>query len=211
VINAIALLTAVGRATSPPTNDGSPVDDEALVVCHRAGDPDAFAAIYRAHVVAVYRRLTRILGQIEEREDLTQDVFLALHRALPRFRGDCALGTLIHRIAVNRAYEHLRRQARRPARLVEGWFFDELAGAHASPELQSAAREDLARVFDCLARIKPKKRIAFLLRVVDGLSFEEIAKLVDATPEAVAKRVQHGQHELDALLARSEHRRPITR
>src|SRR5205085_1624285 len=117
VINAIAILTAVGRATKPAA--GSAPDDEALLVCHRAGDPEAFAAIYRAHVVAVYRRLTRILGPIEEREDLTQDVFLALHRALPRFRGDCALGTLIHRIVVNRAYEHLRRQARRPARLVE--------------------------------------------------------------------------------------------
>jgi len=121
-------------------------------------------------------------------------------------RGESQLSTLVHRIAINRAYEHLRRQSRRPARLVDGWALDELIGPHASPELQSAAREDLARVFQCLAKIKPKKRIAFLLRVVDGLSFEDIAALVDATPEAVAKRVQHGARELDALLARVERR-----
>ena len=60
----------------------------------------------------------------------------------------------------------------------------------------------------CLARIKPKKRVAYLLRVVEGLSFEQIGELVDATPEAVAKRVQHGQRELDALLVRAERRQP---
>jgi RNA polymerase sigma-70 factor (ECF subfamily) len=206
VINATAASSATGdaadRAGDPER--GVSAADAALIARHHAGDPDAFPAIYRGHVVAVYRRLTRILGPIPEREDLVQDVFLALHRTLPRFRGDAQLSTLIHRIAINRAYEHLRRQSRRPARLVDGWFFDDIVGPHASPELQSQAREDLARVFSCLERIKPKKRIALLLRVVDGLSFDDIAKLVDATPEAVAKRVQHGQRELDALLERAE-------
>ena len=134
--------------------------------------------------------------------------FLALHRTLPRFRGEAQLTTLVHRIAINRAYEHLRRQSRRPTHLVDGWFFDDVAAKHGSPELQSAVREDLARVCSCLAQIKPKKRIALLLRVVDGLSFEDIAKLVDATPEAVAKRVQHGLRELDTLMARAERSAP---
>jgi RNA polymerase sigma-70 factor (ECF subfamily) len=198
VIWAIALLAA---ADAPKDRRSS--DDDVLVARHRAGDLDAFPAIYRAHVIAVYRRLTRILGPIPEREDLTQDVFLAVHRELPRFRGDAQLSTFIHRIAINRACEHLRRQSRRQVMLVDNWVFDELVDSVSSPEQQSAAREELARVFACLARIKPKKRIAFLLRVVDGLSFEEIAELVDATPEAVAKRVQHGQRELDELFARS--------
>ena len=199
--------SATASKAHPADGSAAPDDDVALVARHQAGDPEAFPAIYRNHVVAVYRRLTRILGPIAEREDLVQDVFLALHRTLPGFRGEAQLTTLVHRIAINRAYEHLRRQARRPAHLVEAWFFDDVAGVHASPEHQSAAREDLAHVASCLARIKPKKRIALLLRVVDGLSFEDIARLVDATPDAVAKRVQHGQRELNALLARAERRR----
>jgi RNA polymerase sigma-70 factor (ECF subfamily) len=196
VINAIAVLATLREAC--PVED----DDGELVARHHAGDPLAFAEIYRAHAAAVYRRLSRILGPIAEREDLTQDVFLALHRALPRFRGDSKLVTLIHRIAINRACEHLRRQGRRPATLVDHGFFEDQLSPAASPVARVAAREDLLQVFTCLARIKPKKRIAFLLRVVDGLSFEEIGELVDATPETVAKRVQHGQRELDALLAR---------
>jgi RNA polymerase sigma-70 factor, ECF subfamily len=210
VINARVVLAGThrGGTVDPVADSDGDVADDALIARHLAGDSDAFAAIYRNHVVAVHRRLTRILGPIPEREDLVQDVFLAVHRALPRFRGDAQLTTLVHRIAINRAYEHLRRQSRRPAHLVDGWFFDDVACLHSSPELQSAAREDLARVWTCLTRIKPKKRIALLLRVVDGLSFEDIARLVDATPEAVAKRVQHGQRELDALLARAERSRP---
>ncbi|CAN5730074.1 RNA polymerase sigma factor RpoE [soil metagenome] len=201
MISAIAMLAAM-------VEPARPIDDvdAALVERHRAGDPDAFALIYRAHVDAIYRRLGRILGPIPDREDLTQDVFLALHRALPGFRGDAKLATLLHRIAINRACEYLRIKARRPSTPVDAGFFDALVDGGGSPERRASEREALQRVFDCLARIKPKKRVAFVLRVVDGLSFEEIAELVDATPEAVAKRVQHAQSELDDLIARSERR-----
>lgn len=197
MIAALAILTTF---RAPDTRG----DDDDLLARHRAGDPDAFALIYRAHAAAVYRRLTRILGPVPARDDLTQDVFLALYRALPRFRGEATLSTLVHRIALNKAYEHLRRQSRRPAMLVDGAFLDELLGPGGSPEAHAITREELARVFACLARLKPKKRIALLLRLVDGLSFEEIGELVDASPEAVAKRVQHGQRELDLWMARAE-------
>jgi RNA polymerase sigma-70 factor (ECF subfamily) len=197
-VSALAILSVMIDTAPTPRADV----DAALVARHLADDPLAFAEIYRAHAGAVFRRLTRILGPVPEREDLTQDVFLALHRALPRFRGDAALGTLIQRIAINTAYEHLRRRSRRPAAPMDASFFDELIAPIASPEARASMREELARVFDCLARIKPKKRIALLLRVVDGLDFEQIGKLVDAAPETVAKRVQHGQRELDALYAR---------
>ena len=201
----IAALALLGAFRHSPTGDA---DDDELVARHLEGDADAFAALYRAHVVAVYRRLTRILGPIPERDDLVQDVFLALHRALPSFRGDAALGTFIQRIAIHKACEHLRRQGRRPVTLASERVLDELPWAAPSPEHRAAAREELERVLVCLARIKPKKRVAYLLRVVDGLSFEQIGELVDASAETVAKRVQHGQRELDALLARDARRQP---
>lgn len=199
-MNGLALLVAMVEVALPRR---LPDADRALIARHQAGDPAAFAELYRTHAAAVYRRLSRVIGPVPEREDLTQDVFLALHRALPGFRGEASLSTLIHRIALNLAYEHLRRRTRRPTAAMEGWFFDELAAPGATPEAQAVNRQELGRVFACLERIKPKKRIALLLRVVEGLSFDEIAELVDATPEAVAKRVQHGQRELDAHLARA--------
>jgi RNA polymerase sigma-70 factor, ECF subfamily len=196
VIAAFAVMIAARTAHRAPP------DDDELLARHRAGDADAFAAIYRAHAAAVYRRLSRVIGPVPEREDLLQDVFLALHRALPAFRGDARLATLLHRIAINKACEHLRRAYRRPATAMDAAFFDELLAGGGSPEQLAVSREELVRVFACLARIKPKKRVALLLRVVEGLELDEIGRLVDATPEAVAKRVQHAQRELDALLAR---------
>jgi RNA polymerase sigma-70 factor (ECF subfamily) len=199
VIAALAVL-----ATMRATDSAREADDDAtLIARHRAGDREAFATMYRTHAAAVYRRLSRILGPVPERDDLTQDVFLALHRALPAFRGEARLTTLIHRIAINKACEHLRRNARRPAVPTEGAVFDQLLSLAASPAERASWREELERVFACLAKIKPKKRVALLLRVVDGMSFEEIAVLVDATPEAVAKRIQHGQRELDELYGRA--------
>jgi len=198
-LHPLAMLAALVE----PANTERDVDGE-RVARHLAGDPDAFAELYRAHVDAVYRRLSRILGPIPEREDLTQDVFVTLHRALPKFRGESSLSTWIHRIAVNTALDYLRARGRRPAPTIDARLLDTLCAPQASPEVRAEQRERLAHVLACLARIKPKKRIALVLRVVDGLSFEDIGRLVDATPEAVAKRVQHGQRELDALLARSE-------
>lgn len=200
MIAALAILAGARDARRDPTRD----DEAELIARHHAGDREAFAVMYRTHVTAVYRRLSRLLGPVPEREDLTQDVFLALHRALPRFRGEARLATLVHRIAINKACEYLRGQSRRPTAPMDGQFFDELMSPARSPAEAASARQELMHVFACLARIKPKKRIALLLRVVDGLSFDEIGQLVDASAETVAKRVQHGLRELDALHERTE-------
>jgi RNA polymerase sigma-70 factor (ECF subfamily) len=204
-VNAAAAMRALCAMAlvAPPARSDRDVDD-AIVTRHRGGDPAAFGDLYRRHVDAVYRRLTRLIGPVPERDDLTQDVFLGLYKALPTFRGDAALSTLLYRIAVNTACEHLRRRMRRKTVPLDAVPLDELVAPDATPEVAARRREEVARLLTCLDRIKPKKRIALVLRVVEGMAFEEIAELVDATPEAVAKRVQHGMRELSDLLARAE-------
>lgn len=194
---AVAVAAPVSRALDPDR-------DTVLVARHRAGDRGAFGELYDRHVDAVYRRLTRLLGPVAEREDLAQDVFLGLYRALPGFRGEAALGTLVHRIAVNVAYEHLRRRSRRPVAVVDDAVLASLVAPEPTPEANVRRRDEVRRVLAGLDRIKPKKRIAVILRVVEELTFEEIGALVDATPEAVAKRVQHGLRELGVVLARAD-------
>jgi RNA polymerase sigma-70 factor (ECF subfamily) len=199
----VTVLAILATLMSPPIVE---TEDDDLLARFRRGDTDAFAAIYRAHVAAVYRRLTSIVGPIDEREDLVQDVFLALHRTLPRFRGDAQLATLIHRIAVNAALDQLRRHRRRPITTLPEEFFDEMIAPGTSPEVAADQRQELAVVFASLSEIKPKKRVALLLHHVEGLTFEEIGRLVDATADTVAKRVQHAQRELETLVARARRR-----
>jgi RNA polymerase sigma-70 factor, ECF subfamily len=175
--------------------------DRELAARAGSGDRRAFDELYRRHADWVFRRLTRLIGPLPEREDLMQQVFFEAYRALPSFRGDAAFATFLYRIVVNIAYDHLRR--RKPDRV--GWDdleLSDLVAPGASPETAAREREQLVRVLDCLGRVKPKKRIAFVLRVVEGLSLDEIAVLTGANAPAVGQRVKHAHREICAMLER---------
>jgi RNA polymerase sigma-70 factor (ECF subfamily) len=179
--------------------------DEDLVRRATGGDRQAFDDLYRRHVDAVWRRLGRLIGPDPDREDLVQHIFLEVFRGLDRFRGEAAFGTFLHRVMLNTAFDHLKRRGRRPPSVSPERLAD-VCDQAASPEARAVQRERLAVTSALLDRLKPKKRIAFVLRVVEGLSLEEIAILVDATPAAVAQRVRHAHAEIEALLARRRRR-----
>ena len=176
-----------------------PDSDQALVERARGGDRGAFDELYRRHADLVWSRLGRLLGPDPEREDLLQQIFFEVFRDLWRFRGEAAFRTFLYRVVVNIACDHLKRRARRP-RPVSAADLDGLIDNQRSPEARAVERQRLALTLSLLGRIKPKKRIAFLLRVVEGLSLEEIAEIVEARPAAVAQRVRHAHLELDRLL-----------
>ena len=169
------------------------------------GDAGAFAELYTRYADRVFARITHLLGPGPDREDVLQQVFLELHRALPRFRGDATLSTFLYRITINVAYDHLRRRARRtvehdPAAL------DTLIDGDPTPEDRARRRDELRQIFALLERIKPKKRIAFVLVAVEGLSLGEAAELTGAHPDAVKQRVLHARRELVALMDGAERR-----
>jgi RNA polymerase sigma-70 factor (ECF subfamily) len=180
-----------------PDDDGG---DEVLVARALGGDRGAYDQLYRRTVDVVWYRLTRLLGPDPEREDLTQQVFLEVFGRLERFRGEARFRTFVCRVAVNMAIDHLERRRRRPGLLPEA--FDIPADPAASPEQQAEQRQRVALIWSLLDRIKPKKRVAFVLRVVEGLSLEEVAELVGATVPAVAQRVRHAHDELQTMLIR---------
>jgi len=176
-------------------------DDTALVERVRDGDRGAFEALYKRYAAVVYGRLSRIVGPVAERDDLTQDVFLGLFRALPQFRGDAAVTTLLYRITANVACDHLRRRGRRPVEPLAAAAVEALISEDAGPDERARRGQALARVFAALDRIAPKKRVALLLRVVEGLGFEEIGGIVGTSADTAKKRALHGLRELTALLA----------
>jgi RNA polymerase sigma-70 factor (ECF subfamily) len=171
------------------------------------GDRRAFDEIYRRHVDAVYRRITRLVGPDSEREDLVQHVFIDAFRGLHNFRGDSLFSTWLHRIVANVAYEHLRRRKRLGRNVLNEAEIDRLIAETDSPETLARQREELSRVLRMLERIHPRKRIAFILRTVDGLSLEEIGTIVGANAPAVGQRVKHAQRELFQMIERDEKRR----
>jgi RNA polymerase sigma-70 factor (ECF subfamily) len=183
------------KAPPEPTPDLPELLDRAC-----AGDQRAFALLYNANASKVYGLLTRLVGPVAEREDLLQEVFIRFHRALPSYRRDAALATFLHRIAVRVAYDHLRRRGRQPKLSAQP--VNEVAGSLPSAADGSAHREEVGEVLALLAQLKPKQRIALVLRVALDLSYPEIADLVGCRPATARMRVAAANRALDKLTAR---------
>jgi RNA polymerase sigma-70 factor, ECF subfamily len=182
------------------------VSDEAMVARAMAGDRRAFDELYQRHVDSVWRWLTRLLGADPEREDLAQHIFSEVFDTLGRFRGQARFRTFLYRIVVNVAVDQMKRRTRRAKRDVAATLAEAVPDPARSPEENAETRELVAGAFELLERIKPKKRVAFLLRVVEGLSLEEVADVVAASVPTVAQRVRHASIELRALRARRDGR-----
>ena len=197
-------LTSI-RTRDPALPDPS---DSELVREVLNGRRESFTLLYRRHVDRVFALLTRILGPVDGREDLLQEVFFDLYRGLGSFRGDSKLSTYVYRIAVRAASDHLRGQRRRKITPVSDAAWDALVSPEVSPQQRAQSRQELAQAFELLATLKPKKRIAFVLASVDGLSLPEIAEIVQAHPDAVKQRVLHARRELAEKVARWQRRSP---
>jgi len=185
---------------------GAAPSDEALVARAMRGDRRCFDELYERHVDTVWRWLTRLLGPDPDREDLAQQIFSEVFDRLDRFRGEARFRTFLYRIVVNVAVDQMKRRGRRLPFRAPAHLADEVPDPARTPEQSAEQSELVARAFDLLQRIKPKKRVAFLLRVIEGLSLEEIAEIVEASVPAVAQRIRHASIELRALQARRQGR-----
>ncbi len=192
------------EALSPDERDrgGEPSDEELLGQAQK-GDPRAMQQLYQRHADLVYRRLTHLVGADPEREDLLQEVFIALFKNLRAFRGEARLSTYLQRIAANKACDHLKRRIRQRSVTASGAPEDR-ESPEASPERRAQGSEDAELFWRCLDELKPKKRIALVLRVVEGLTLKEISEQVDASVYTVAQRIRHGKKELIELVRKNQ-------
>jgi RNA polymerase sigma-70 factor (ECF subfamily) len=196
-------MRAADRERARPSAGQS---DEALVARAIRGERRSFDELYERHVDTVWRWLTRLLGADPDREDLAQQIFSEVFDRLDRFRGEARFRTFLYRIVVNVAVDQMNRRSRRPQPSAPPEAAEGVPDPGRTPEQSAEQRELVASAFELLQRIKPKKRVAFLLRVVEGLSLEEIADIVEASVPAVAQRIRHASMELRELRARREGR-----
>lgn len=161
-----------------------------------AGEPAALDQFAREQAPRVLRLLHRILGPRDDLHDLVQIVFVEFLRSLPRFRGHSRLSTFVGGITVRVAQRTLRPSAWTRRRHPE---YVEPAASTSDVDSQVAARDQLRRLHVVLSKIKPKKRIAYTLWVLEGLAPAEIAELTNASLSATRSRIFHAQKELRAM------------
>lgn len=179
--------------------------DLQLVRKVRNGDRSAFDLLVVKYQSRVASIISRYVYDSQEVMDLTQEAFVKAFRALDRFRGDSAFYTWLYRIAVNTAKNFLESRGRRPqgsADVTEAENFDDGSRLRdvASPE-RLLQREELQKALsEAIAQLPEELRSAFLLREYDGLSYEDIARILECPIGTVRSRIFRARDSVDRHL-----------
>jgi len=181
--------------------------DLTIVKRVQAGDDAAFNLLVRKYQHKVANLVSRYVYDSGYIEDITQEVFIKAYRAIGGFRGDSAFYTWLYRIAINTAKNYLVAQSRRPpntdvepqdAELTE-------AGRNlrdiSTPESNLLTQELADRVAHSVRELPEELKIAITLRELEGLSYEEIAAVMDCPIGTVRSRIFRAREAIDQQLA----------
>jgi RNA polymerase sigma-70 factor (ECF subfamily) len=180
--------------------------DQKLVRRAQQGDQTAFELLVRKYQHKVAKLVTRFVRDRGEAEDVTQEAFIKAYRALPGFRGESAFYTWLYRIAVNTAKNYLESRGRRPpgsdleiegAELMDA---GSLLRDEASPERLALTEEIGATVSRVINQLPVDLRTAIKLREIEGLSYEEIAEVMDCPIGTVRSRIFRAREAIDTEL-----------
>ena len=163
--------------------------------------------LFERHAHDVGRLVTRLLGPGASRadaEDLTQQIFLAAHRALPRFRGESKASTWLYGIATRLVYREIRGWTRRRRMIATLEQMMTMSPSATEPHDRAVEqRQELARVWRHRLDIDAKKRLVLILHDLEGLTGPEIAQIMDLKEPTVHTRLYHARRELMARLERA--------
>jgi RNA polymerase sigma-70 factor (ECF subfamily) len=159
------------------------------------GDEQALRAIWSQHAPHVDAVVRRLVGDADVAEDIAQEVWIQIFRALPTYRGESQFGTWAHRIAVNRTLNALRR-TRRLTRIETDIGEDTVTVEHGSERSMLAASIDAAA-----AQLSPGARTVFLMHDVEGFTHEEIAAELGITAGGSKSQLFKARAKLRRLLA----------
>ena len=163
------------------------------------GDRSAFEFLYELHSRRVYRVILRILKNVSDTEDLTQQVFLGLFRKIGSFRGESAFTTWLHRLTVNQVLMHFRKRGVRleqtteegevPVQIVKG-----TENPNAMPVVDRIALDK------AIAQLPPGYRSVFTLHDIEGHEHEEIARMLGVSVGTSKSQLHKARMKLRGLL-----------
>lgn len=183
--------------------------EQELVTRAKAGDDSAFAQLMRANEKRIYNLTLRMTGNPEDAMDLAQEAFLNAWRGLKFFKGDSAFSTWVYRLASNACIDLLRRKKRRQDIDLsmptdeEDDSQPDIPDERFQPE-QELERQELRRaVVQGLEQLSDEHRQVLVMRELNGLSYQEIADILDLEPGTVKSRIARARISLRKILLKS--------
>jgi RNA polymerase sigma-70 factor (ECF subfamily) len=178
---AISLVTIMSQAT-----------DEMLMLACGKGDESAFTELVTRHQNRVYGTVFKMIGSVEDAEDVAQEIFIRLHKAAPHYRPEAKFTTWLYTICRNCVFSHCKRAKRHRTEPLE-WNAGEEGYSEApyedlsvqAPSKELLDREMAARINAAISRLPESQRLALVLRQYEQLDYEEIAQVLDTTVSSV--------------------------
>ncbi len=193
------------------------VRDEAELVAElQAGSDSAFDYLVTYYHSSVYNLVYGILSDAADAADVTQDIFLRVFRGIRGFRRSSSLKTWIYRVSVRQAlnhrrwcWRHHRHQVSIDADLPENSSVHDIKDDEATPFEQCAAHEMQSKVREALEQVPTVFRSAVILRDLEGLSYDEVAEILEVSVGTVKSRILRGRRMLKDILDPLLHASPV--
>lgn len=178
-------------------------NDASLVARSLKQDQEAFGQLIDRHAATIVNLAYRMVGNRAEAEDLAQETFLAAFKSLSTFRADAKFSTWLYRIATNKCKDWLR--VKRPGQGLYDVDVDEGLDVHVAedrtPERLLSQQQVALELEQAIQRLPPLYREAFVLKHVEGLSYEEMQEILGVNGDTLKMRVYKGRVQLSRELA----------
>lgn len=195
--------------SAPRIPAASPSLDEELDIIQRAGRGDhaAYEWLYNRYVKKIYSLVFRIVGNANDAEEVTQEVFGQAYRGLSGFQGRSRFYTWIFRIATNLALQHAQKISRKRDKASLDEMMEKPGHGHFGassteddPEKIVAQKEFLVQLETALSRLSPNHRAVMTLGPIMGHSYEEIGEILSLSPEVVKGRLHRARERVRELM-----------
>ena len=204
--NSGQMQNTIKNVETKPVNPDRAIDQK-LVEKAQKGDKKAFGILVEKYNKKLTRLLSRMVRDQSEIEDIVQDSFIKAYRAINNFRGDSAFYTWLYRIGINTAKNHLVSLGRRPKAMnnVEIEDIENFDDGHdmrslETPETSMMTNEIVVTVNQAIEFLPDDLRQAISLREMDGLSYEEIADIMDCPIGTVRSRIFRAREAISEKL-----------
>jgi len=190
---------------NPKSNTSEPMVSEAnsdadCVRKLQRGETDAFETLIRRHQKTIFNLVYRMLGDYDEAAEISQEVFLSAYRAIGNFRGEANFSTWLYRIALNHATTRRKSLNTRQQRNVPIENTEPASDPHPGPAESLEKKEVRQRVQQALNRLEPEDAAVILLRDLQDVPYEEVARVLEIPIGTVKSRLHRARQALKSEL-----------
>jgi RNA polymerase sigma-70 factor, ECF subfamily len=176
--------------------------DNATIKRAAEGNHDVFKHVYEAYKDRVLNLTFYMLGNEYQAHDVTQEIFIKLFTSLDQFRYESEFSTWVYRLAINACTDHIRKEKKRRATVALGQLESDSIMDYASDSMETLVHRNQlnTEVENAIQALSPKLRSAVILRHINGLSYDDISRILDCSVGTVSSRLYRGYKSLGKKL-----------